>query len=997
MKKMFKDKRFILLYIIVVLFLVIGFTYAVTEESLTFNINTATVEVDTNVYGAEDFDASDLELTPILDSEVGTEEKEDNVVKIDFTVGGTENNTNEHIIYDIALVDLEIDCSLLSPYMKWKLIKNGTEETWEGSFDYQFDTIVNGRLVLTTIQQELPKYDETFDDYTFYLWISDSCQEEDLANCQVNEQLIDQSNLMNKILNGKIEVELYTENPKELTRKPQTEIDYSVCKNVVTYEYNGGTGTKESDFINSGQTYGELPTPTKNYTLAYETNSSDSIDSQALVDTFDGWYLEENFVTLVTSETVVNETNSHTLYAKWIKDENSTVTLPELTEQAGYKFEGWYTDENFIFKAGDAGDTYVVDENTTFYAKWRTYQVMINYNANGGSWGQTTESSLSIDENGWVTKNGTKWSHSIVYGTSDNLKNWDATNWINVVNNGYVAKTGAEWCTSSDGTGTCYNDSTEYTSDDLCDASISDCTVNLYVNWNKLITITYDANGGTGTMEDTVYEYGQSEAVYLSANAFTKTNYTFKFWHMYDSTTDKWYGCTDDSVECSGAAENTTLGWYPESEIKLYYEPHGSSWILSSNAHPNDMIFYAQWELSSYTLTITSGAGGSVTVADTTKSTSATAASGKSTTLTVTSGDTIKVTATASTGYTLSTLKRGSTNMTSGGTFTASSSLTIAATWTANKYTVTLNNQSATTAGTTSVTATYGSAMPSITKPTKDSFTVSFYNYRTLAKSLTAKNTFGGYYTATGGGGTQYYTAAGASARTWNLTKNTTLYAKWTTASITAPAQTARTNRTSMGWYTTDANQTSEIDTGLTIVSTGGSYTPTKNINLYGRYRATATNVFTEAFYSTPGYRQLTASYCNSTTTGIVKFTNTSGGTAVNYCSTYSNSSTLTQLKQKYLVGTIATTRKYFVLVNYNDGAVFRTIWYTGSGGTSKRYCYRVYVAASYITKASTYSTAIANATYITMSSIKYYALYACNTGSAGYGAYASGGIYTLP
>ena len=84
------------------------------------------------------------------------------------------------------------------------------------------------------------------------------------------------------------------------------------------------------------------------------------------------------------------------------------------------------------------------------------------------------------------------------------------------------------------------------------------------------------------------------------------------------------------------------------------------------------------------------------------------------------------------------------------------------ANWTGKTYTVTLNNQSATTAGTTSVTATYGSAMPSITKPGKTGYT------------------FGGYYTSTGGSGTQYYTSTGSSARSWDKTSATTLYAKWT-------------------------------------------------------------------------------------------------------------------------------------------------------------------------------------------------------------------------
>lgn len=93
------------------------------------------------------------------------------------------------------------------------------------------------------------------------------------------------------------------------------------------------------------------------------------------------------------------------------------------------------------------------------------------------------------------------------------------------------------------------------------------------------------------------------------------------------------------------------------------------------------------------------------------------------------------------------------------------------ANWTANTYTVTLNKQSG-TGGSNSVIATYGSAMPSATMPTR------------------AHYTFGGYYTSAGGSGTQYYTSAGVSARNWDKTSNTTLYAKWTacpTATVTAP------------------------------------------------------------------------------------------------------------------------------------------------------------------------------------------------------------------
>ena len=83
--------------------------------------------------------------------------------------------------------------------------------------------------------------------------------------------------------------------------------------------------------------------------------------------------------------------------------------------------------------------------------------------------------------------------------------------------------------------------------------------------------------------------------------------------------------------------------------------------------------------------------------------------------------------------------------------------------WKLKETEVTLDNQSATTAGTPSLIATYNNAVPSITVPT-----------RTLYK-------FEGYYTAANGGGTQYIKADGTSAKTWDIEEETiTLYAKWT-------------------------------------------------------------------------------------------------------------------------------------------------------------------------------------------------------------------------
>ncbi|MBP3284400.1 MAG: InlB B-repeat-containing protein [Clostridia bacterium] len=110
---------------------------------------------------------------------------------------------------------------------------------------------------------------------------------------------------------------------------------------------------------------------------------------------------------------------------------------------------------------------------------------------------------------------------------------------------------------------------------------------------------------------------------------------------------------------------------------------------------------------------------------------------------------------------------------------------TISVTFTVGTYTVTFDNQSATTAGTTSLTITYGATMPNITVPTKTGYT--FY----------------GYYTATNGGGTKYYNSDGRSLTTMDLGQDTTLYAYWQQNAVPAFTYTGTysTSMDSTYWY----------------------------------------------------------------------------------------------------------------------------------------------------------------------------------------------------
>ena len=91
---------------------------------------------------------------------------------------------------------------------------------------------------------------------------------------------------------------------------------------------------------------------------------------------------------------------------------------------------------------------------------------------------------------------------------------------------------------------------------------------------------------------------------------------------------------------------------------------------------------------------------------------------------------------------------------------TIEANTTLYAQWAKPTFTVTLDPQGG-TGGSSSVEATYGEKMPEATMPQREGFT------------------FGGYFTETNGGGTQYYNADGSSTRSWDIKDSKTLYAKW--------------------------------------------------------------------------------------------------------------------------------------------------------------------------------------------------------------------------
>ncbi len=288
-------------------------------------------------------------------------------------------------------------------------------------------------------------------------------------------------------------------------------------------------------------------------------------------------------------------------------------------------------------------------------------------------------------------------------------------------------------------------------------------TASLKANWTaNTYSISYNLNGGTWTHSSTSYHpTSTSYNTVINIENPTRAGYTFTGWSSGGSN-------FSSSAEWGDSSSSVTHSWNGT--------PKGTYFKNLSSTNNGSVTLTANWTPIMYEVCVDEGWG-----------------SGGC--MDVTYDEVFSLTLPTATGYTFAgwtasddfigtaakhgTTSNPTTSWTNGTTKVKSTyfkNLTVideglvslTANWTANTYTVTLNTNkgggsTTPTAGTASVTATYDSVMPSITIPTRAGYT------------------FAGFYdTSATTGGTQYYTSTGASARVWDKTSNTTLYARWT-------------------------------------------------------------------------------------------------------------------------------------------------------------------------------------------------------------------------
>jgi len=342
--------------------------------------------------------------------------------------------------------------------------------------------------------------------------------------------------------------------------------------------------------------------------------------------TFAGWWTEENGGgTQFTANTVVSA--DVTLHAKWVVNAY-TITFSANSghgadyiqaieygasenlsscafTRTGYSFSGWATSPSGPISFTNGASYTMGSSDVTLYAVWSANTYTITFSANGGS--------------------GSGYTQNIVYGQSANLTSCAFTR------TGYSF---SGWATSSSGP-VSYTNGASYT--------MGSSDVALYAVWSaNTYTITFSANGGSGSDYTQDIVYGQSAN--LTSCAFIRTGYSFSGWATYSS----------------GSVSYT----------------NGASYTMDSS----DVTLYAVWSANTYTITFSANGG-----------------SGSDYTQDIVYDQSANLTSCAftRTGYSFSgwaTYSSGSVSYTNGASYTmGSSDVTLYAVWSANTYTITFS------------------------------------------------------------------------------------------------------------------------------------------------------------------------------------------------------------------------------------------------------------------------------------------------------------------
>jgi len=429
--------------------------------------------------------------------------------------------------------------------------------------------------------------------------------------------------------------------------------------------------------------------------------------------------------------------DAYTAYATW----------PGNPTKTGYQFASWSGYTSSLPVSDFSGSTH---KTTTFTAQWTPNHYYVAYDGNGADGGGTSTSTHYYDSTSYLSANG-------FTRTGYRFSHWKNNATGNTYSNGAAV----------------YNWTTGY--------NVTAAT--LYAQWTpNHYTVSYNANGGSGTTNSTGHDYGTSSA--LASNNFSKTGYSFAGWYDAASGGNKITAASNLTSTHNGSV--TLFAHWTPNTYTVTFNPTGGSVSPTSSTPTYDSTYgalptpartgytftgwytaesdgsqvtsdtkmttaaahslYAHWSINTYTISF-NGNGGSTpdsfnyTIVD----------------------ETTLPTANRN-GYTLVGWKpsedaeswKSDTTYPAGTTVNGKAgSPSMVAQWSANKYTVTFNPNGG-DVGTASKDVTYALTYGELPTPTRNGYT------------------FNGWFTEESGG-TQI-----TSDTTVSITAAQTLYAQWT-------------------------------------------------------------------------------------------------------------------------------------------------------------------------------------------------------------------------
>ena len=294
-----------------------------------------------------------------------------------------------------------------------------------------------------------------------------------------------------------------------VTSSPKTVTGY-------TTKFTGYTITPNSTTINAKTTVKANFTKEANtYKITLDNKSATTAGTTAIYEKYNtGIYLDSVLANAMTTSAnpIIKPTRSYTVS---FNANNTGITMPSAITKS-YSYSGHYTD--------------------------------------------AASGTQMINENGYITnsfKNTSYTANAILYA------HWKAKPSVTIPS---ISKTGytCSWNTSADGKGTTYNGG-DVTDKLNTQTLYAVCAANTY-------TVTYNSNGGSGTMTNDTATYNSN---YITKkNTFIKTGYTFNGWNEKADGTGKVWGLTTSGVYESGKSWK----WTYTKNITLY-----AQWKANTN------------------------------------------------------------------------------------------------------------------------------------------------------------------------------------------------------------------------------------------------------------------------------------------------------------------------------------------------------------------------------------------------------------------------------